>query len=341
MKKYKIGILGATGIVGQRMIDLLKEHKLFEITHIFASSKRSGQNFSEIDWVIGEDKPKLNLKLNSVNEAIQFANKIDFFFSALPSNIAEDIEKKLRKNGAKIISNASAHRMDKDVPLLVPEILDNLNNVKYLLKEQKNKYGGFILTNPNCSTIGLVLSIYPIIKDYGVKKIFINTMQAISGAGKRGLYAYDAFSNIIPNIQGEEEKIIKEFPKITGLDPRIIVRTNRVPIVDGHSFTIFLETEKGLPTESKIKSLYKDFSTAYDFPILEKKFYSVYDEDNMPQVRRVAWNNKGLSTSVGRFNKLSNNEIILSSVSNNISRGAAGGTILIAELVANLKLNLN
>ena len=336
MEKYRIGLLGATGVVGQRMIDLLQEHSLFEITHIFASAKRKGQSFESIDWVIGENKPCLNLKLDSVNEATTFVDDIDFFFSALPSEVAEDLEHNLRAKGAKIISNASAHRMDKDVPLLVPEILNNLDAVKALVKQQVDKYGGFILANPNCSTIGLVLSIFPIIKEFGVKKIFVNTMQAISGAGKNGLYAYDAFSNIIPNIPGEEEKIINEFPKITGLDPRIIVRTNRVPILDGHSFTIFLETDAKLPSENEIKNMYKNFKPFYEFPILENKIYSIYHEDNMPQVRRVTWENKGLTTSVGRFTKLSDNELILSSVSNNISRGAAGGTIIVAELIAGL-----
>ncbi len=217
-KKIKVGILGSTGLVGQRLIEQLDKHPNFKIEKLFGRPEKKGELYYDmVNWACGTNLPGdvAKMAITSMEDENAY-NDVDLFLSALPANVAEKIESRLRAKGFGVVSNAKTHRMDSDVPLMVPEI--NINALE-LVTEQKKKFsGGFIATNPNCSTIGITLALAPIEKILGVEKIHVATLQARSGAGLSGLTSEEMTANVIPNIDGEEEKIRTELPKIFGKD---------------------------------------------------------------------------------------------------------------------------
>src|SRR3989344_469958 len=339
MNKIKVGILGATGAVGQRFVQLLENHPYFELTSLAASEKSADKTYYKTmenrwfvdkelpeyakDILVQECKPKLDCKL---------------VFSALDSDIAGEIETKFVDNGYIVSSNSKNHRMDEDVPLLIPEI--NANHLELI-----NGRDNFIVTNPNCSTIGLTLSLAPLYKKFGIKKIFVTTMQALSGAGYPGVSSLDIIDNIVPYISGEEEKIESEPLKILGelknnkinyADIKISAHCNRVGVKDGHLETVSFELDEK-PTIEEIKDELRNFNPLKDLnlPTSPKQPIIINDKDNRPQPKYDKYEGNGMSCVVGRIRKCNILDYKMVLLSHNTIRGAAGGAILNAELLYN------
>jgi aspartate-semialdehyde dehydrogenase len=335
MKKKNVGILGARGLVGQRMIEFLKDHPYFEIKKLFSREINAGNPYFDIvDWKCETPLPEniASIKMSDFSDMEEYIG-LDFVFSALPADAAKDIEEGLRKRGQKIISNASSHRLDTDVPLLIPEI--NFSSID-LIKRQMEKYsGGFIATNPNCSVIGILLSIFPIHEKFKITDLSITTMQAISGAGIKAYYDNNLPYNLIPNISGEEEKIKQEIPKVLGKDDiNLKVKVNRVSVIDGHMFSIFFKTKEKISI-SEIETVFNEYEAKCGkLSSIPEELYKVYIDDKfMPQAKSCVWEGRGMTTCIGRIEKYSDTEFSITSLSNNIVRGASGGTILIAESI--------
>lgn len=333
--KLRVGILGSTGLVGQRLVQLLKDHKLFELVALYGRSEYAGKKYVDIvNWVCGDQVPKEFAELNIRNiDDDSVYDDIEMVFSALPAEYATKVEGRLRQRGLPVISNAKSYRMDQDVPLMVPEI--NAEAIE-LIAIQKSKYdGGFIATNPNCSVIGIALALGPIEKIIGLDNVTIVTMQAVSGAGIKGLSSYESMGNVIPYISDEEDKIRRELPKIFSRnDLKIRVKVNRVPVMDGHSFSIWFTTKRDTTKAELIKTWNSFEPTCGELPLISDGLYRIFEDDNKrPQPRFDSWYLKGMGTSIGRIEEWSKREYSISVVSNNIIRGAAGGTILIGEFL--------
>lgn len=335
MEKKSVGILGARGLVGQRMIEFLKDHPYFEVKKLFSREPNSGKAYFDIvDWKCETPLPEniASIKMSDFSDMEEYIS-LDFVFSALPWDAAKDIEESLRKRGKKVISNASSHRLDTDVPLFIPEI--NGNDLSLIDKQMEKYSGGFIATNPNCSVIGILLSIFPIHEKFKITDLNITTMQAISGAGIKAYYDNNLPYNLIPNISGEEEKIKQEIPKVLGKDKiNLKVKVNRVSVIDGHTFSIFFKTKEKLSV-SEIENVFNEYKPKCGkLSSIPEKLYKVYKDDKfMPQAKVCAWEGNGMTTSIGRIEKYSDTEFSITSLSNNIVRGASGGTILIAESI--------
>ena len=241
-RKWRAGVLGATGVVGQRLVNLLADHPWFELTGVAASERSSGKTYAEATrWHLEDPIPEVAQKL--VVKDLDPNLDCDFVFSALDSSVAGKAEEDFARAGYPVVSNSKNHRMDPDVPLLIPEV--NSSHVDAIRVQQKN-HGydtGFIVTNPNCSTAGLVLVLKPLADAFGLEKIFVVTLQAVSGAGYPGVPSLDILGNVVPFISGEEEKMEAEPQKLLGkwdgsrfieAGLGISAHCNRVPVVDGH-----------------------------------------------------------------------------------------------------------
>ncbi len=332
-----VSILGATGMVGQRFIQLLANHPDFRITALFASERRKGMRFSETaHWVLEDNMPEnvKNIRLNSLEDNV--STKI--VFSALPAGIAKDVEDRLSRAGHYVFSNASAHRYDKFVPIMVPEVNSNhFDAVKF----QNRK--GFIVTNPNCSTAGIIIPLKAIKDKFGLKRVLVFTMQAISGAGYPGVPALAIYDNVIPFIQNEENKIKVETKKILGdfngefKDANFTAeaRCNRVAVRNGHTEELFVETREKADindikeTLSNFKALPQKLNlyTAPSPVILLK------EQQDRPQPVLDRRNGKGMAITVGNIRKSEMFTFTMTVLSHNTIRGAAGGSVLNAELL--------
>lgn len=337
-----VAILGATGVVGQRFISLLQNHPFFKIKELFASENKKGKSYIDaVDWVL-EDSINENIKsmkLKSIYEKVD--SKI--VFSALPKETSYEIEDELSKKGYYVFSNSSSHRYDPYVPNLIPEVnLEHIESIKF-----QNR-SGFIITNPNCTTTGIAISLKPIQDKFGIKKVLAISMQSISGAGISGLPSLKILNNIIPYIENEEEKIEIELRKIygslreDGFFPSnfdVEARCNRVPVRDGHMIVIFVETEKDCDLEELKETLsnFKPDIQKLNLPTSPEKLIIVYEDQTRPQPVIDSKLNKGMSISVGRIKKSSFFTFTLTSLVHNTIRGAAGGSILNAEVA--FKLN--
>lgn len=251
-KKFRAGILGATGTVGQRLVQLLADHPWFELTEVAASERSSGKKYSEaVNWHLNTPIPAgaANLIVKSLEPALD----CDFVFSALDSSVAGPAEEEFARAGYPVVSNSKNHRMSPDVPLLIPEV--NAAHLDAIPVQQKNRgYGsGFIVTNPNCSTAGLVLVLKPLADAFGLEKMFVVTMQAVSGAGYPGVASLDILGNVVPFIGGEEEKMEEEPQKLLGrwdgsrfveAGLGISAHCNRVPVENGHLECLSLSLKK-------------------------------------------------------------------------------------------------
>jgi aspartate-semialdehyde dehydrogenase len=341
-KKLRVGILGATGMVGQRFIQLLENHPQFAITALAASDRSQGKRYAEAcSWRIGGEMPATVKSM--LVQAPSPPLDCDLVFSSLPGDIARRTEEAFAQAGYPVISNSSAFRMDADVPLLIPEV--NHEHL-VLLDAQKARYasGGFIVTNPNCSTIMLALALAPLHKRFGVKAVAATTMQALSGAGYPGVASLDILDNVVPFIAGEEEKIEQETTKILGqlnggridMAPiRVSAQCHRVNVSDGHFAAVRVNLEQraelsdvrdaiasfaSLPQELQLHS-------APERPIL------IRHEPDRPQPRLDRDAGSGMSITVGRLmpdNVFDYRFVVLS---HNTIRGAAGAAILNAELL--------
>ena len=350
MEKIKVGVLGSTGMVGQQYVSLLEHHPWFEVSFLVASEKSAGKNYEEATkgrWHIKNPVP-VNAKkiiVRTVDDIEQAKKDCSFVFSALDSDIAQIYEEKYAEAGIPVVSNASYHRMTKDVPMLIPEI--NHEHLKIIPVQQKNRgwKKGFIVVKPNCSLQSYMTPLYALHSAFKIKKAVITTMQAVSGAGHPGVASLDIVDNVIPLIKGEEEKSENEPLKILGKiendgiknydGVKISAHCNRVPVIDGHMACVSVEFEKK-PTKDQIVEAWKNFKSlpqelnlpfAPDQPIIYK------EEQDRPQTRLDRDNDKGMAVTVGRLRECNVLHYRFVGLSHNLIRGAAGGGILNAELL--------
>ncbi|MCW8848415.1 MAG: aspartate-semialdehyde dehydrogenase [Melioribacteraceae bacterium] len=343
MKKIPVAILGATGSVGQKFIELLKDHPWFTIAELGASERSAGKQYRDATkWVmasqLNDDIADIVIKECKPN----FESKL--IFSALDASVAGKIETEFANNGYYIISNSKNHRFDKDVPLLIPEV--NYDHLKLI--DNKN---GAIVTNPNCSTIGLTLAIKPLFDNFGIDQLNVVTMQAVSGGGYPGVPSLDILGNVVPFIGGEEEKMKTEPLKILGhFDGQAIVNANftisaqcnRVPVIDGHLETVQVKFKKK-PTKNDILHVWENFKSKpqeLKLPSAPQKPIHYFEEDYLPQPRLNSNLENGMAVAVGRLRECEIFDFKFVVLSHNTIRGAAGGTLLAAELMkANGYLN--
>lgn len=338
MDKIKVGILGATGSVGQRFIELLINHPWFEIAEVAASERSAGKKYKDAaNWIMTTPLPKEIAEMEVKLCGVGLESKL--LFSGMDNNVAGQIEEDLANAGYFVVSNAKNHRFDKDVPLLIPEV--NPNHLE-LVKSQP--YKGGIVTNPNCSTIGLVLALKPLQEQFGIEQLNVVTLQAVSGAGYPGLSILDMLDNCSPFIGGEEGKIESEPLKILGElkgdeiispDMTISASCNRVAVIDGHLEVVQVKL-KNKPTKEEMIEAWTSFRSLpqeLDLPFAPIQPIHYFYEDKYPQPKIHRNIDKGMAASVGRLRDCPIFDYKFVVLSHNTIRGAAGGTILGAELM--------
>ncbi len=340
-----VGILGATGAVGQRFVQLLADNPWFQITALAASERSTGQRYAEAcTWRLSSDCPVAvrDLPVQPCEPGLD----CQIVFSALPSSAAREVEEQFAAAGYGVLSNASTHRMDADVPLLIPEVNpDHLGLIE--VQRQRRGWGkGFIVTDPNCSTVGAVLALKPLHDAFGVRRAVITTMQALSGAGYPGVPALDILDNVIPYIGGEEDKLVHEPRKLLGAwspeegrvipaELRISPSCNRVATRDGHLETISVEFERRVGVDDVITAL-RDFRSvpyALGCPSAVEPTIVVRQEPDRPQTRIDRDAGRGMAITVGRVRPCEVLDAKFVVLAHNTIRGAAGGSILNAELM--------
>lgn len=340
MDKIPVGILGATGAVGLKFIELLKDHPWFSVACLCASDKSAGAPYGELMKIRG--KTPISVPENAADIIVRGCDEnlpAKILFSALDSSVAGDVEKFYAERGHIVISNSKNHRMDKDVPLVVAEV--NADHIE-IMKNQKTP--GKIITNPNCSTIGMVLALAPIQKKFGIEKIIVTTMQAVSGAGFASFSSLDIEDNLIPYISGEEEKMEKETLKIFGkfeegvikdADISLSASCNRVAVIDGHTECVSFKLRNPAAVE-EIKEAIKNFNPLKDInlPSAPCPPIIIKEEEDRPQPKYDRDISGGMAVVVGRLRKCPVLDYKMTVLSHNTIRGAAGGTILLAEYLA-------
>jgi aspartate-semialdehyde dehydrogenase len=343
-RKWRAGVLGATGMVGQRLVRLLADHPWFTLTEVAASERSFGKKYAEAArWHLEGPIPEAakGLVVRDLTPNLE----CDFVFSALDSSVAGGAEEEFAKAGYPVVSNSKNHRMDADVPLLIPEV--NATHVDAIpLQQKKRAYGtGFMVTNPNCSSAGLVLVLKPLADAFGLEKIFVTTLQATSGAGYPGVASLDILGNVVPFISGEEEKMEAEPQKLLGkwdgtrfieAGLGISAHCNRVPVVDGHLECVSLRLKK-TATLHEVRQALRDFQVSPELaslPTAVQKPVVVLDEEDRPQPRKDVNTGHGMAAVVGRVRECSLFDVKLTLLSHNLVRGAAGAALLNAELLA-------
>jgi len=342
--KYPIGILGATGMVGQRFIQLLERHPWFEVAWLAASDRSSGKKYGDAaKWRLDTPLPERIANITVAPAEAAGAPKI--IFAALDAGIARELEPRFADAGCAVVSNSSAYRMAPSVPLVIPEI--NAEHL-HLIEEQASRKasGGYMVTNPNCSTIGLVMALKPLEQRFGITQIIVTTMQAVSGAGYPGVPSMDILGNVVPYIGSEEEKMEAETLKLLGrleghsvipLPARVSASCNRVAVEDGHTESVSIKLAKPA-THEEILAAWAEFRplagqglpTAPDQPI------EWAPQDDRPQPRLDRNRGNGMAVTVGRLRPCGVLDWKFTALSHNTIRGAAGAAILNAELLASL-----
>jgi aspartate-semialdehyde dehydrogenase len=344
-----VGILGATGMVGQRFIQLLEDHPKFEITALTASARSAGKKYQDaVTWHMDTPIPEAVENTVVVDTDPNQVKDVEIVFSALPAENAAIVEPKFAEAGMKVASNASAMRMEPDVPLVIPEV--NPEHLDLIETQQKRRgWEGFIVTNPNCSTIALVLTLKPIYDNYDINRVYVSTMQAVSGAGYNGVPSMAILDNLVPFIGEEEEKMEEETVYLLGdfdgenVEPAtfgISTSCHRVPVVDGHTEAVFMEMDEEFELEDIKKSLMKfqglpqklGLYSAPENPVILR------EEDDRPQPRMDRLSGRGMSVTVGRLRQDESFPQSLKYVllGHNTIRGAAGASILNAELISEI-----
>jgi aspartate-semialdehyde dehydrogenase len=347
--KLKAAIIGATGAVGQRYLSLLEKHPLIEVEVLMGLSS-AGKKYSEAtNWILATQLPEKFSEMKVMETSPKNAKGCDIVFSALPSEAALKIEEDFASSGYFVISESSAHRMDEDVPLVIPEV----NHEHFeLLRVQKKKRGwkGSLVTTPNCTVTGLAIALKPIDERFAVEDAIVTTMQALSGAGFPGVSSLSIVDNVIPYIKDEEKKVEVETRKILGKISskqivekkiRIAASCNRVSVLDGHMESVFLRTGKEIDEKQAERELsnFSSLPQKLRLPFAPLHPIIVRKEPDRPQPRidRMSGSVPGMSVVVGRIRKgLDKNWLQFTLLSHNTVRGAAGNAILTAELAEKL-----
>ncbi len=354
MKQYKVGIIGATGMVGQRFATLLADHPWFQVVALAASSRSAGKTYKEAvgdKWKLQTPMPKSledMIVLDAENDIEKVGELVDFVFCAV--NMSKEataaLEEKYAKAEIPVVSNNSAHRHTKDVPMVVPEL-----NPEHLaiIPAQKKRLGttrGFIAVKSNCSLQSYVPPLFPLHEKYGVEDVLVCTYQAISGAGKTFEDWPEILDNVIPYIGGEEEKSEKEPLKLWGsvegdeivpaTTPRFTAQCLRVPVSDGHLAAVFVRF-KNKPSKEEILDVWKNFTAKpqeLGLPMAPEHFLNYFEEDDQPQTKEKRNLEKGMAVSMGRLREDTQYDYKFVCVSHNTLRGAAGGAVELGELLA-------
>jgi len=344
MQRQKIGILGATGMVGQRFIQLLEHHPWFEVAWLAASDKSSGKRYGDAaKWKLDTALPTYIAEMPVSPATPEGAPRI--IFAALDSDIARELEPTFAAAGCAVISNSSAFRMQEDVPLVIPEV--NADHLPLLETQSWRKQsGGYIVTNPNCCAIGLVLALKPLEEHFGIESLFVTTMQAVSGAGYPGVASLDILGNVVPYIKSEEEKLQEETLKLLGslkgsriemLDARVSAHCNRVPVEDGHMESVSIKLRRPA-TREQILAAWSEFKplAGQNLPTAPAQPVEFAAADDRPQPRLDRMRGNGMASTVGRLRPCSLLDWKFTVLSHNTIRGAAGATLLNAELLVSL-----
>ncbi len=352
MKKYNVGVIGATGMVGQRFMTLLDNHPWFDVKVLAASPRSAGKKYSEAvgaKWCMDLEIPEAMkdiIVMDATADIEKIASQVDFVFCAVDMKKDEikALEEAYAKAECPVISNNSAHRHTPDVPMIVPEL--NADHAK-IIPSQRKRLGtkrGFIAVKSNCSLQSYVPALYPLSK-FGIKDVLVCTYQAISGAGKTFQTWPEMIDNVIPYIGGEEEKSEKEPLKIWGKvegdvivdadSPNFTAQCIRVPVSNGHMGAVFVRFENK-PSKEEILNIWKDFAgraQELELPHAPKQFLNYFEEDNMPQTKLHRDLEGGMAISVGRLREDTQYDYKFVCLSHNTLRGAAGGAVLMAELL--------
>jgi aspartate-semialdehyde dehydrogenase len=339
--RIEVGILGATGMVGQHFINFLQGHPWFDLKWLGASDRSAGKKYRDaMHWNLAGETP--GAVANLTVEECKPGNAPKLLFSAMDAGIATEIERAFAAAGHVVVSNSRNHRMEADVPLLVPEI--NPEHLKLVPGQQRVRgWKGQIVTNPNCSTIVLTMGLAPL-KQFGITTIVATTMQAISGAGYPGVPSMDILGNVIPFIGGEEEKMEQETQKILGefagdhiapLPAPVSAHCNRVPVVDGHTVTVSVAFSSK-PTEADLRRAFDTFTAVPQqrgLPSAPPRPVIYMEEANRPQPRKDAERERGMAAFVGRLRACPVLDYKFVALGHNTIRGAAGAAVLNAELM--------
>jgi aspartate-semialdehyde dehydrogenase len=336
MEKIRAGVLGATGNVGQRFIEMLSRHPWFELTSLAASDRSAGKRYGDAsNWRLESKIPQEALEMTVVPVDPKKVDA-DIVFSALPTDLARTVEPEFAKAGFAVASNASALRMVKDIPLVIPEV-----NPEHLglidVQQDDREWDGYVITNPNCTTIMMTVTLKPLMK-FGIERIYLASMQAISGAGYDGVASMAILDNVIPYIEKEEEKVESETKKLLGefngsqtVDAPFVVSAscNRVMVMDGHTEAIWVEMSDN-PSTEEVKQAFLDFDPGlWDLPTEPIPVIEVKEEKDRPQPRMDRNLGGGMTVSVGRIRP----GIRYICMGHNTIRGAAGASLLNAELL--------
>ena len=338
--RIPVAVLGATGSVGQRFVQLLEAHPWFRLHEVVASERSAGKSYGDaadwrLDTLLPRDASAMTVK------PLEADLESRLLFSGLDSSVAGEAEEHYAGRGCVVVSNSKNHRMDPDVPLLLAEI-----NADHLaaIEQQRKRRRGYIVTNSNCSTMGLALAIAPIERLVGIEQLFVTTMQAVSGAGYNGVASYAILDNVIPYIGGEEEKIESEPQKILGrwdgqrfvpAPMRISAQTNRVPTIDGHLMTMSMKLRSRASREQLIDALrsFRGAPQELGLPSAPRQPIHYIDAPDRPQPRLDRDREKGMSVSVGRLRPDPILDYRMVALVHNTIRGAAGAALLNAELL--------
>ena len=334
-----VGVLGATGAVGQRFVEQLAEHPWFNLSTLAASDRSAGKPYGKIvNWRLDTPFPENIGKIKVVPTSPKAMKDVDLVFSALPAEIAMDVEKEFADAGIAVCSNASSYRMEKDIPLVVPEV--NPDHLALIDVQKDAGRDGFIVTNPNCSTIVMVTALAPL-RQFKFTDLRVATMQAISGAGFAGVAAMSIYDNVIPYIGKEEEKMESETLKIMGTlrgnkvtnaSFKVSASCHRVPVIDGHTMAVWVDIKE--PVE-KLKKAYRDYKPLIKgLPTQPAESVHFFEEESdRPQPRLDRMRGKGMTVSVGRLRE----GVRFVAMGHNTIRGAAGASVLNAELIVKKK----
>ncbi len=354
MKKFNVGIVGATGMVGQRFMTLLENHPWFNVTVLAASSRSAGKPYGEVignKWCMDTplaDKYKDMVVMDATGDIEKITSMVDFVFCAV--NMKKDeikaLEEEYAKHECPVVSNNSAHRFTDDVPMVVPEL--NAEHIN-IIPAQRKRLGtkrGFIAVKSNCSLQSYVPALYPLHEKFGVKDVLVCTYQAISGAGKTFETWPEMIDNVIPYIGGEEEKSEQEPLKIWGKiegdkivkadKPNFTAQCIRVPVSNGHLGAVFVNFEKQ-PTKEEMIDIWAGFkgrAQELNLPSAPKQFLNYFTEDDRPQIHSERMLENGMAISIGRLREDTQYQYKFVCLSHNTLRGAAGGAVLLAELLA-------